>query len=40
MTDVKGPLLGRLERIIKRLAFPTAAKMVAMAEASGAVGQQ
>ena len=40
VTNVKGPLLDRLERIIERLSFPTAEKMTAMAEASGAAGQQ
>ena len=40
VADVKGPPLDRLERIIERLSFPTAEKMTAMAEASGAAGQQ
>ena len=40
VSDVKGPLLDRLERIIQRLSFPTAEKMEAMAKASNVVGQQ
>ena len=37
VTDVKGPLLDRLEHIIERLSFPTTEKMEAMAEATQCV---